>query len=310
MTAHTAFATAKGTAAMPVADPQKKHRRLLIGISLLGIALAIGLAIYGADYYSLSPAERPFSPKHHLLKPGGAVGIDLGVLGVLMFCAIFLYPLRKRWAWLQRQGQSRHWLDFHVVLGVAAPVCIAFHSSFKFSGLAGISFWVIMAVAVSGLVGRYLYAQIPRRVFGSELSLKVFREVLRHQRIIPQSDLQRLFRLPAEDKVAGWPMLVALCHMLASDVIRPFRIARLRVRHMEWKQIVISLGGLLPGNNFQLEWAIGLARQQAVTTKRGLFLSQAERVFRMWHVIHRPFSYAFAILAVLHIVVAMMLGFI
>src|SRR5271165_1074112 len=123
MTAHTAFAPA---AAASAADPQRTHRRCVNGLSILFIALALALAIYGADYYSLSPAQRPFSPKHHLLKPGGAVGIDLGFLGVLMFCAIFLYPLRKRWTWLQRLGQSKHWLDVHVVLGIAAPVCIAF----------------------------------------------------------------------------------------------------------------------------------------------------------------------------------------
>ena len=307
MTAHTSFAPAE---AVPAADPEKRHRRVVMAISILGLALALGLALYGADYYRLSLAERPFSPKHHLLKPGGVVGIDLGFLGVLLFCAIFVYPLRKKWGWLQRLGQSKHWLDFHVVLGIAAPVCIAFHSSFKFSGLAGIAFWVMMAVAISGLIGRYLYAQIPRRVVAGELSLKVFRELLQHQKMIRQSDLQPLFRFPAPDKVADWPLVVVLFRMLASDFSRPFHIARLRVREMEWKQVFTTLGGLLPGQNVQLEWVIGLARQQAVTSKRTLFLSRAEQIFRLWHVIHRPFSYAFAILALLHIVVAMMLGFI
>lgn len=307
MTAHTTFAPA---ATVPATDPEKKHRRWVAGISILGTALGVGLAVYGADYYSLSQAERPFSPKHHILKPGGFLGIDLGFLGVLMFCAIFLYPLRKRWAWLQRQGQSKHWLDFHVVLGIAAPVCIAFHSSFKFSGLAGVAFWVMIAVAVSGLIGRYLYAQIPRRVVAGELSLKVFREVLQHQRMVSQSDLQSLLRLPAAEKVADWPLLVAIFHMVVSDIARPFRVARLRARGMAWRQFLSSAGGLRPGKNIQLEWAIGLARQQAVTSKRTLFFSRAEEVFRLWHVIHRPFSYAFAILALLHIVVAMVLGFI
>jgi hypothetical protein len=311
MTAHSTFAPAVAvSASAPAADPQKKHRRLMMMISLVGIALALALAFYGADYYSLGPAERPLSPKHHLLKPGGAIGVDLGLLGVLMFCAIFLYPLRKRWKWLRRLGQSKHWLDFHVILGIAAPVCIAFHSSFKFSGLAGIAFWVMVAVAVSGLVGRYLYVQIPRRVATGELSLKVFREVLQHQKMIPQPDLQSLMCLPAPEKVAEWPMFVALWHMVASDVARPLRIARLRLRDMEWGQKLSSCGGILPGRNLQLEWVIGLARQQAMTAKRNLFLSHAEEIFRLWHVIHRPFSYAFVTLALFHIVVAMMLGFI
>ena len=129
----------------------------------------MSLAIYGHDYYRLGQAERPFSPKHHLLKPGGTLGVNLGLVGVLILCAIFLYPLRKRWGWLQKQGSSKHWLDHHVVLGVAAPICIAFHASFKFRGLAGIAFWVMVAVSLSGLVGRYLYAQIPRQMTAAEI---------------------------------------------------------------------------------------------------------------------------------------------
>jgi hypothetical protein len=38
-------------------------------------------------------------------------------------------------------------------------------------------------------------------------------------------------------------------------------------------------------------------------------LSHAQRVFQLWHVVHKPFSYAFAVLALVHIAVVMMLGF-
>ena len=35
--------------------------------------------------------------------------------------------------------------------------------------------------------------------------------------------------------------------------------------------------------------------------KRVLFLSRSQKVFHLWHVVHKPFSYAFAVLALLHI---------
>lgn len=308
MTAHTTTFIA-GAAAAPV-DSQKSHRRVMTALTVLGILAVVALGVYGGDYYSLSQAERPFSHKHHLLKPSGLIGINLGVLGVLMFCAIFVYPLRKRWMWLQRLGQSKHWLDFHVVLGIAAPVCIAFHSSFKCSGLAGIAFWVMVAVAVSGLVGRYLYAQLPRRVVAGEVSLKVLGEVLQHQRMIAQSDLQRVLDVPSPEQVAGWSTIVAFCYMVGSDLARPLRIAALRLRYMNAREAFASFGGIRSGHNIHLEWAVGLARKQAVARKRIAFFSRAEQVFRLWHVIHKPFSYAFAILALLHIAVAMLMGFI
>ncbi|MCP6726220.1 hypothetical protein NL526_29605, partial [Klebsiella pneumoniae] len=77
-----------------------------------------------------------------------------------------------RIGWLNRLGSARHWLDFHVILGLTAPVIIAFHASFKFHGIAGVAFWIMLSVAVSGVVGRYVYAQIPRSLSSAELSLK------------------------------------------------------------------------------------------------------------------------------------------
>ena len=312
MTAHAAFASAvtipfyaeKNTAA-------KQHRRRIAAVSGALAVLFAGLAIYGANYYVLSPAARPFSPKYHLLRPSGVVGINMALLGVVMFCGIFLYPLRKRWAWLRKRGDSKHWLDYHVVLGIAAPVCIAFHSSFKFRGLAGIAFWVMLAVAASGFVGRYLYTQIPQRLAAAELSVRVFHRMLIHQTMIPQADLLRLLHLPTPEQGRRWPALTALGYMVASDLARPFRVAglRLRLQRMEFNEAIRCLGGLLPGKNVHFEWVLRVARDQAVLTRRILFLSTTQRVFKLWHVVHRPFSYAFAVLALLHIVVAMLLGF-
>jgi hypothetical protein len=305
MTAHTAFAPTS----LAIPARETTHRRSLMIACALALAPVILLAIYGANYYTLNQADRPFSAKHHLLKPSGAVGINMGVLGVLMLCAIFVYPLRKRWAWLQRQGNSRHWLDYHVILGIAAPVFIAFHSSFKFRGLAGIAFWVMVGVAVSGLVGRYLYGLIPLHIAEAELSLKVFRQILTHQKTLPQTNLHPLLHLPRREQAARWPVIVALVYVVASDLVRPFRVAGLRVKSMKSRRVLAGLASLLPAKDTQVEWVIGLAEKQAALSNRILFLTQMQRVFRLWHVVHKPFSYAFAVLALFHIIVAMLMGF-
>ncbi|HMC74957.1 MAG TPA: hypothetical protein VKG87_11685, partial [Terriglobales bacterium] len=159
----------------------------------LAIALLLALTIYGWDYYALSAAQRPFSPKHPALRPSGTIGLKLGFLGMFVFFAIFLYPLRKRWPWLMKQGNTRHWLDIHVLLGLSAPFIIAFHSSFKFQGFAGIAFWIMAAVSASGVVGRYLYSQIPRSLNAAQLSQKEIQELqaqlgsqLAEQQLLPQ----------------------------------------------------------------------------------------------------------------------------
>lgn len=149
-------------------NEQAGHRFRVWICSLASAFLVASLAAFGADYYFLPLEERPYSPKYALLRPGGAIGVGLGILGTVLFVIIFLYALRKIIPWLGSIGTARHWMDFHVVAGITAPVVIAFHASFKFGGLAGVAFWMMLLVAISGFIGRYLFAQIPRSLTATD----------------------------------------------------------------------------------------------------------------------------------------------
>src|SRR5580704_51799 len=153
-------------------ESERKHRFRILIAWIVAMGFVATFAAYGFDYYTLAGKDRPYSPKHMLLRPSGPIGVNLGVFGVLLFFLIYLYPLRKHWGWLGRQGNSRHWLDFHVVLGATAPIIVAFHSCFKFGNIAGMAFWSMWVVTLSGFVGRYLYSQIPRGLSAAELSKK------------------------------------------------------------------------------------------------------------------------------------------
>lgn len=304
------------SAVIAISNKDRSHRARLIAGWVVAILLVVALAAYGYDYYTLSSAARPFSPKHAVLRPSGTIGLKLGFLGLGMFLAIFVYPLRKKWAWLGRQGSARHWLDFHVLLGVSAPFVIAFHSSFKFHGFAGIAFWIMLSVSLSGLIGRYLYSQIPRRVNAAEISLTELQEIqtqlsgqLAQQRLLPQADLRSLLRLPSRENVSRLPMPIALVYMMFLDIARVFRVASIRRHALSFGQKLTTLAGFLPTTNSSLERAIALAREEASLAKRVLFLSRSQQVFHLWHVVHKPFSYSFAVLALIHIVVVMMMGY-
>ena len=97
--------------------------------------------------------------------------------------------------------------------------------------------------------------------------------------------------------------------MFALDIARPFRVASLRRRVLGFGGVLLSLGGLLPSNNHELETVVQTVKRQATLSKRMVFLSRTQQVFQLWHVVHRPFSYAFVVLALLHIVTAMLLGY-
>ena len=302
--------------ATPVADPERNHRRRVAVAWALATALVLAIAAYGFDYYTLGAAARPLSPKHALLRPSGAIGINLGILGLGLFFLIYLYYFRKRWKWLGRLGVNRHWLDFHVVLGVSAPVIIAFHSAFKFRGIAGMAFWIMLAVALSGIVGRYLYAQIPRHINAAELSWQELQEEqlalasqMASQKVFPAGRLVAAFHVPSAEMVKHKSAIGAIVWMLMLDLVRPFRVASLRRQVLGFGGIILSLGGLLRSTHDELETVVRIAQQQAALTKRMVFLSRTQEVFQLWHVIHRPFSYAFIVLALLHIGTAMLLGY-
>jgi TRAP-type C4-dicarboxylate transport system permease small subunit len=295
---------------------EKRHRTRLLIAWIVSMTFVGAFLVYGFGYYTTAWKDRPFSPKHAILRPSGTIGVDMGMLGVLMFFIIFLYPLRKRWGWLGKQGNSRHWLDFHVILGTAAPLVIALHSSFKFGGIAGMAFWIMTAVTLSGFIGRYLYSQIPRSLNAAELTIKEIQEAEvqlrwnaeeKHDEI--GTSLIDLFELPSSEQVARTPIVAALCWMIFLDIRRPFQVSLLRLRAAGFGAWLGSLFGILQTRNPELEFAIQTARKQASLSKRILFLSRTKQVFNLWHVIHRPFSYSFAILAIVHIVVALGMGY-
>lgn len=316
----SSIATAPGR--VPAAKPEsgsnfeKRHRARLYSLYALAIAINLAIFIYGFDYYKLSSIDRPFSPKHHLLRPSGPVGIYLGFLGAALFLGIFLYPLRKHWAWLGTKGSTRHWLDIHILMGLTAPAIVAFHSTLKFKGLAGMAFWIMFAVSASGVVGRYLYGQIPRKVTTAELSMRELQDLqiqlsqqLAAQNLLPEADLRAVLRLPDANWVARLPIPIAIVYMMLLDVARKFRVARLRRHALRGSSFISTLGGFLPTTNRDVERAIHAAAEEAKLSKRVLFLSRSQKVFHLWHVVHKPFSYAFAVLALIHIGLQFFLGY-
>jgi uncharacterized protein (DUF934 family) len=300
----------------PVVDNETGHRLRLRALYVLAVVTNLAIFFYGFDYYKLAAVDRPFSPKHHMLRPSGPIGLYLGFMGVALFIGIFLYPIRKHWPWLGQIGNTRHWLDIHVLMGLTAPFIIAFHSTLKFKGIAGMAFWIMFAVSASGVVGRYLYAQIPRKVTTAELSMRELQELQEHlsqqlaaQRLLPEADLRVLLKMPDAESAKRLPILIALPYMMILDIVRAFGVARLRRHALTFGGSVKTIGGFLRTKNRELEKAIDAASEEAALLKRLLFLSRSQKVFHLWHVVHKPFSYAFAVLALLHIGLQFFLGY-
>ena len=105
------------------------------------------------------------------------------------------------------------------------------------------------------------------------------------------------------------PLVKALWRMFALDVSRPFVMAGLRWHSLSARERVGTLGGLLASSHPHLERVVALVRCQSWLTAKICFLDRAGQIFKMWHVVHRPFSSAFLLLLAIHIGMALWMGF-
>ncbi len=287
---------------------------LLVAVAL-AVILVAALVVTGFPYYTLPPEERPLSPLHALLRSSGIIGLKLGILGVLLFGVLFLYPLRKRWKWLAGIGNTRRWLNAHVFVGITAPIVITFHAAFKSHGLAGVAYWIMVIVACSGFVGRYLYAKIPRRLNAVKLDAAELEAVtatltsqVGAQGLFSAADFLPLLNIPSAEEIRSLNLLHAWWIMLRLDVARPFQVGRLRRRVLAGSRKWTTLGGLLSSHDQTVESIVSNVRRLAGLRTATAFLHKTERVFHLWHVIHRPFSLSFVVLVVIHVCVALSVG--
>ncbi len=148
------------------------HKRLWTLIYIVSIGVILYIATSAWPYYTTPYAERPFNPLHSAFKPGGSIGHGLGIIGSLMMIFMLAYSLRKRIRAFYRWGRLSTCLNIHIYFGIIGPLLVVLHSSFKLNGIISISFWSMLIVMFSGILGRYLYLKIPRDFSGEELSLQ------------------------------------------------------------------------------------------------------------------------------------------
>jgi hypothetical protein len=178
------------------------------------------------------------------------------------------------------------------------------------------AYWIMIAVALSGFVGRYIYSQIPRSLSAAGLSIKDLESsltelarVLETQSFFSPEALRPLFDAPSREDVERMSLADVFAGMIALDVGCLIHVAVLRRRCLTTAGRLFTLAGLLPSSHAELETEIQTVCSQAWLSTRIAFLQRAHRIFYLWHVVHRPFSYSFAVLVVVHITVVVMPGY-
>lgn len=258
-------------------------------------------------YYIEAPGARLRDPLNALLRPSGPIGLGFGIVAFALFTFVWLYPLRKRFPGaLGWTGRVPTWLRSHVVAGLSLPVLAAVHAGWRFDGLIGLGYWSMVVVWASGLIGRYLYARIPRSKNGIELSLDEVRTERRAllTRLAIETGIEPLAveRALTLKPRGGRGVLGTIRGLVLDDIDRRLALGRLA---KTWSR---RFPGGRPLDRGTLRRALALAKQEMALDKQMLALENTRRLFALWHVAHRPFAITALVAVVLHVGVAIWLG--
>lgn len=273
----------------------KLHQLYIWTMVAITIATTLYLSYTGYSYYTLPLEERFYHPKYDWFKPAGILGHGLGIVGTAMILfGVILYIARKRYKFLEKQIRLKYLLEFHIFLCFLGSILVLFHTSFKFGGIVSIAFWCMVAVVASGIIGRYIYIQIPRTIEGRELSLQ---EVHRLRSTLNEEigslgiDLQPL------------QSLIDKARTLNS--LSPFHFVHSMLLLGKIKAKLFRLGV----DNRQMEEALDSIKSEISLSQRIDRLESMQQLFKYWHVAHLPFALIMLIIVLIHVIVTLALGY-
>lgn len=247
----------------------------------------------------------------HYYEPGDNFGYYLGVVGGVMMLVLLLYSLRKHIRFMRNWGPTKHWFRLHMILGIAGPTLILFHSTFHVGSMnAAVALSCMLLVAGSGIIGRVIYRKIHHGLYGRSATLQ---EVQTNLGIIG-GDVKSKFHFSPHiekrlkdfeattlaEQNGVWPRIWSFVTvgMRAGwtyyTVTRDLqRIGRAHADEHGWDSVKLEKR-MVPGKaaiRMYLDAVIDVAR-----------FSAYERLFSLWHILHVPFVFMLIISGIAHVI--------
>jgi hypothetical protein len=257
---------------------------------LITVLVALYLGFVGFSYYNTPLEERFYHPRHDWFKPSGLFGQGLGVIGTfLILFGVSIYILHKRYNILGKRVRLKYLLEFHIFLCTLGPILVLFHTAFKFGGIVSIAFWSMVAVVASGVIGRFIYLQIPRTIEGRALSLNEVQdmktnisEILDKRYTVDPATIQ-LFLSFTEAKTNG-----------GSNV------------SMNTLRKALKSNSVAKDESQKI---IRMVKNERSLSRKISRLETMKKYFKYWHVAHMPFALIMLVIVVIHVGIAITFGY-
>ncbi len=282
-----------GAGEPPPAEPRRPGEGRVVALIALLVALAWGIT------------------RLNLYTTKSDLAYWMGVAGGVGMLLLLSYPLRKHVRFMHRWGAAKGWFAAHMILGVCGPLLILLHSNFEIGSLnAGVAFFSMVIVALSGVVGRFLFLRVHRSLNGEKLGLAQLRDRLDHEhtsaarlRFAPRVvEMCRGFETRALERriVSGGEVVRAMF------VLPWHRWRTQRSSHAELRRRLVKVAHTEGWTRRKLESrhraACRLVDAYLMGAQRVALFTAWSRVFSWWHVAHLPFVYLLVISAIVHVI--------
>lgn len=280
------------------------HRIYIAVLTSIVVGVFFGLSYKGYSYYGLPEEERFYHPDHNDFKPSGVYGHGLGIVGTLLILiGVFGYRAKKKYRALAKLGRLKYWLEFHIFLCTLGPIMVLFHTAFKIGGLVSVSFWSMVAVVASGVIGRFIYIQIPRTIDGRELSLHEItgmkanlEEILKNQYSLSDVRFQNIAQVLSYQTPAQGTNMVGTW----------------MGRYLQDRKAISAVSAVLQQSNLSATDTtsiIHLLKRELTINRRIAWLQTMRKLFKYWHVAHLPFAIIMLVIMVIHVAVTLVFGY-
>jgi len=254
------------------------------------IITTIYLIYTGYTYYNSPLEERFYHPHHHWFKPSGIYGQGLGILGTFLITfGVSIYIARKRYNFLAKYIRLKYLLEFHIFLCTLGPILILFHTAFKFGGIVSIAFWSMVAVVLSGVIGRFIYIQIPRTIEGRALSLSE----VQHMKTDLAKVLTEKFNLESNT-------IEIITSLISKENTTSDKKTLSHLRK------VLHRGDLPKQNRSTI---LKMVKHEISLVGKIARLEYMQKLFKYWHVVHMPFALIMLIIVIIHVAVTLTFGY-
>lgn len=240
------------------------------------MALAAGWSVRGERY---------------LIAESG-IGYWLGIIGGSMMLLLLIYPLRKRFIRWAAIGSVKSWFRIHMILGLAGPVAIIFHSGFKLGSFnSSIAFVCMVIVASSGLIGRSLYRSIHHGLYGRKIRFDdLYASGELHGKLMSGTEA---IDFEIVDEFEQIHEALTGSHTGENRSLMFYRRMKARIARLRKK-----LRGSDLGNDEKRQIQRGLKGLQSICV-----LGINEILFSYWHVLHLPLFVMLILTGFIHVAV-------